>query len=104
VPLGDNDPKGCELNKLCTHVVHLHDPARSYTRKSSQPLPPHAGASAENRIVTDYLPRCLDLVTVDDVIRAIELYFQGGVVRYLDAPQADAAKAAIEGHHTIPDA
>ncbi len=94
VPLGDNDPKDAP-DKLCTHVVHLHDPAKSFRRKSNEPLPPHALPEAPNRVLTDYLPQCLDLVTVDDVIRAIELYFAGGVVRYLDAPQAEAAKSAI---------
>jgi ADP-heptose:LPS heptosyltransferase len=96
VPLGDNDPKDA-LNKLCTHVVHLRDRAKSFRRKTNEQLPPHALPEAPGRVVTDYLPQCLDLVTVDDVIRAVELYFAGGVVRYLDAPQADAAKAAIEG-------
>jgi len=77
-------------------VVHLRDPARSFVRKSSEPLPPHAEAGAPGRIVTDYLPRCLDLVTVDDVIRAIELYFEGGVVRYLSQPEIEAARSAIQ--------
>jgi hypothetical protein len=95
VPLGDNDPKD-GLNKLCTHVVHLRDPSRSFTRKSSQPLPPHAEPGAPGREVTDYLPRCLDLVTVEDVIRAIELYFEGGVVRYLSPPEAEAANRALQ--------
>lgn len=100
VPLGDNDPKD-GLNKLCTHVVHLNDPDRSFARKSSQPLPPHAEVGAADRVVTDYLPRCLDLVTVEDVIRAIELYFEGGVVRYLSPPEAEAACRAIQ-HHQPP--
>lgn len=95
VPLGDKDPKDA-LNKLCTHVVHLRDPAKSFRRMSNEPLPLHALPEAPGRVVTDYLPQCLDMVTVDDVIRAIELYFAGGVVRYLDAPQAEAAKAAIQ--------
>jgi ADP-heptose:LPS heptosyltransferase len=30
------------------------------------------------------LPRCMDLITPRDVIRAIEVYFEGGAVSYLD--------------------
>ena len=30
----------------------------------------------------DGLPRCLDLITADDVVRNVELYFQGGACRY----------------------
>jgi ADP-heptose:LPS heptosyltransferase len=35
--------------------------------------------------VVGNLPRCMDLVTVEDVIRAIEIYFQGGALHYLSA-------------------
>lgn len=88
VPLGDNDPKD-DPGKLCTNVVHLRNPALSFTRQSVEPLPHHALPDHPGREVTDYLPRCLDMVTVADVIRAIELYFTGGVVRYLTPQQAD---------------
>ena len=30
------------------------------------------------------LPRCMDMITADEVIRRIELYFHGGVLGYLD--------------------
>ena len=30
------------------------------------------------------IPRCMDLIAADDVIRAIELYHRGGACRYLD--------------------
>jgi hypothetical protein len=29
------------------------------------------------------IPKCMDLITVDDVIRAIELYYRGGALQYL---------------------
>ncbi len=95
VPLGDNDPKD-RPEKLCTDVVHLRDPDRSFRRQSHEPLPAHAEASAPGRVQTDYLPRCLDLVTVEDVVRGIELYFAGGVVRYLSRPEGEAARQAIQ--------
>ncbi|PWT89412.1 MAG: ADP-heptose--LPS heptosyltransferase [Proteobacteria bacterium] len=31
------------------------------------------------------LPRCMDLITAEDVIRAIEVYFEGGAISYLPA-------------------
>ncbi len=37
--------------------------------------------------VVGALPRCMDLITVADVTRAIEIYFEGGVVSYLSNPQ-----------------
>lgn len=35
--------------------------------------------------VVGRLPRCMDLITADDVIRRIESYFRGGICQYLDA-------------------
>ncbi|MDQ3776124.1 MAG: hypothetical protein M3461_18125 [Pseudomonadota bacterium] len=37
--------------------------------------------------VVGVLPRCMDLITVADVIRSIEVYFEGGAVSYLSPPQ-----------------
>ena len=37
--------------------------------------------------VADGLPRCMDLITADEVMRRIEIYFNGGVCRYLTASQ-----------------
>ena len=34
------------------------------------------------------LPRCMDLIGADEVIRRIELYFDGGLCRYLDGSPA----------------
>jgi len=95
VPLGDKDAKD-EPGKLCTHVVHLRDPGKSFRRKSNEALPPHAWAEAPGRVATDYLPRCLDLVTVADVIRAIELYFAGGVVKYLTSDEAEIMRNTLQ--------
>jgi ADP-heptose:LPS heptosyltransferase len=40
------------------------------------------------------LPRCMDMITAEDVIRRIELYFQGGAVRCLTAREWDVAEPA----------
>ena len=94
VPLGDGDAKD-QPPKLCTQVVHLRDRKLNYTRAHQDPLPPHALPTAKGRVLTDYLPRCLDMITADDVIRAIERYFDGGVVRYLEGGEADVAHLAV---------
>jgi ADP-heptose:LPS heptosyltransferase len=41
--------------------------------------------------VVGRLPRCLEMVTVRDVIRAIEIYFEGRAVSYLDPGKWSAA-------------
>lgn len=53
----------------------------------------------ENRCVdvVGELPRCMDLVTAADAIRAVELYFEGGAIRYLSALEARACEAALAG-------
>lgn len=42
--------------------------------------------------VVGVLPRCMHLVTAEDVIRAIELYFEGGAIAYLTPSELDAVK------------
>jgi len=41
------------------------------------------------------LPRCMDMITAAEVARRIELYFQGGVVKFLTPGQAALAAARI---------
>jgi ADP-heptose:LPS heptosyltransferase len=38
--------------------------------------------------VVGALPRCMDLIAAEDVIRAIEVYFAGGAIDYLTADEA----------------
>ncbi len=44
--------------------------------------------------VVGTLPRCMDLITAADVIRAIEVYFEGGAVSYLTSSQQWTVAAA----------
>ncbi len=65
----------------------------------SRVLPLGDGADAdrpENLCVdvVDRLPRCMDLIRAEDVVRRIELYFQGGALRYLTSHEAKRAEAA----------
>lgn len=52
---------------------------------------------AENlcRDVFGELPRCMDLIQPEEVIRRIEGYFQGGIVEYLPARLKQAAARAV---------
>ncbi len=96
VPLGDGD-KQDEPVKLCTDVVHLRDPALSYTRKFREPVPPYAATDAPGRNVEDFLPRCLDMITAEEVIRRISLYFDGGATRYLTSGEREICAGITEG-------
>ena len=94
VPLGDGDEKD-KPEHLCVDVVHQRTPAWSFRRKPSDPVPSHARPGRASRQATDYLPRCLDLIPAEEVIRRIELYFNGGAVRYLTAKEAKICAEAI---------
>ena len=45
--------------------------------------------------VVNGLPRCLDLITPEEVIRRVELYFRGGILRYLFPAQQKAAERGV---------
>jgi ADP-heptose:LPS heptosyltransferase len=45
--------------------------------------------------VVGSLPRCMDLIAASDAVRAIELYFEGGALRYLTPDQAAACERAL---------
>lgn len=71
VALGDGDEKD---GNLCVDVVAVADAPDEPTRP---------------------LPRCMDMITAEDVIRRIELYVTGGTARYLTADEARSAAAAL---------
>ncbi len=48
------------------------------------------------------LPRCMDMITAGEVIRRIEAYFSGGVIHYLTASQARAARRGVALSKTNP--
>jgi ADP-heptose:LPS heptosyltransferase len=45
--------------------------------------------------VVGKLPRCMDMISAGEVVRRIELYFNGGVVGYLSTEQWSRAQRAI---------
>jgi len=42
-----------------------------------------------------HLPKCMDMVSVDAVVTAIQTYFNGGVASYLTSDQYDAARPSL---------
>jgi hypothetical protein len=49
--------------------------------------------------VVGSLPRCLDMITAADVIRAVEVYFQGGALSYLAHPGQWSGALAAQASH-----
>ncbi len=47
------------------------------------------------RNVVRLLPRCMDMITAAEVVRRIESYWQGGVLKYLSPPQRKEAERGI---------
>ncbi len=72
VPLGDGDEKD---GHLCIDVVQVADAPGASTRP---------------------LPRCMDMITAEEVCRRIGLYFAGGTARYLTAAEARCAAEALQ--------
>lgn len=77
-------------------------------------VPLHDGddRDAPNRIcvdVVDGLPRCMDLISADEVIRRIELYLQAGAATELTSNEIPFARAAVEareapgGNEPLPE-
>jgi ADP-heptose:LPS heptosyltransferase len=63
----------------------------------SRVLPLGDGDEADKSLCVDPvgpLPRCMDMITAEDVIRRIELYFQGGAVRPLTPGEWRVAEPA----------
>ncbi len=83
VPVGDGDDKD---KNLCLDVVDL---ATGIRRRGSE------WAEDENYNSLRLLPRCMDLITAEEVIRRIELYFNGGTTRYLTREEQEIAQRAI---------
>lgn len=75
VPLGDGDEKDSPKH-LCVNVVTRDLPGKPGQRDHAQ----------------HHLPRCMDMISAEEVIRRIEFYFVGGATAYLSASQARVAK------------
>jgi hypothetical protein len=49
------------------------------------------------------LPRCMDMISAEEVCRRIEMYFSGGAVRYLNEEEGAAIAKAIPGVTTFDE-
>jgi hypothetical protein len=94
VPVGDGDEKDRPEN-MCVDVVHQRDTSKNFKRESCEGVPGHADPNAPGRVLEDYLPRCMDLITAEEVIRRVRLYFDGGAISYLDEEQRRACASTI---------
>ena len=45
-------------------------------------------------VIDNRLPRCMDMITAEEVIRRVEGYFAGGTARYLSPEEASRVKSA----------
>ena len=84
VPLGDGDAKD-QAENLCVDVVggaKARDPSTALR------------FAQDDSALGEPLPRCMDMITAEEVIRRIEGYFAGGAVRYLSEAQAEVVRVA----------
>lgn len=92
VPLGDGDPKDASL---CVDVVELATGVRKPGKEWGQgDLETGRKGDAMRDGDVRFLPKCLDMISAEEVIRRVELYFNGGAIDYLTAEQAEAAGGA----------
>ena len=106
VPLGDGDRKD-EPGNLCVDVVEMATGRRRRGSEWGKEIEGERSTLNGEAVeaftdhpspmtTTAFLPRCMDMISAADVIRRIELYFDGGAVRYL----TDTERRVCEG--TIP--
>jgi len=88
VPLGDGDDND-HPDSLCLDVIMYRNGVR---REIAGGFQDTIASPVEN---VRFLPRCMDMITKDEVVRRIETYFQGGAIEYLDLRQAQIAKLAV---------
>lgn len=88
VRLGDGDKKD---ERLCLDVVDL---ATGQRQPGKDWGPETNGASRR------FLPRCMEMITADEVSRRIETYFQGGTARFLTTAEAEIAARAVAEHQS----
>jgi ADP-heptose:LPS heptosyltransferase len=51
--------------------------------------------------VINNLPRCMDMISVSEVIRRIEMYFVGGALKYLSESQRQTMEKALQNYQLL---
>jgi hypothetical protein len=75
-------------------------------RHRTRPLGDSSASDAADKICVDVvgdLPRCMHMIGTKDVIRSIQKYFDGGLLNYLSAPEAEIARAALTAGVHLPE-
>lgn len=63
---------------VCTNVVDLKRQVRVSTEKKS----PKGGTIVSSKVLDMVIPKCMELITPNKVIEAIEEYYDGGALQY----------------------
>jgi ADP-heptose:LPS heptosyltransferase len=83
IALGDGDSKDKDL---CLDVVNL---------ATGERRPGEAWGEDRSGGSRQFLPRCMEMISSQEVIRRIETYFRGGTARYLTGEEAEIASRAV---------
>lgn len=84
VAIGDGDEKD-EPQHLCVDIVKKEMPSKSHRKQA-----------------TYFLPRCMDIITAQEAIRRIELYYTGGSLRPLQGGQIRLAREIVSKETRLP--
>ncbi len=82
VPLGDGDEKDRPEN-ICVDMVIAGNGCQSPAKKALE---------YPREQWPQLLPHCMDMISADEVIRRIQMYFRGGVVKHLNNKEREACK------------
>ena len=100
VPLGDGDEKD-KAENLCVNVVtprsssNLAGPPLTVAHKNKIKNKNKNALQYPRKHWSKLIPRCMDMIEPNRVIRAIEMYFMGGAVRYLKPSQATICRSKV---------
>lgn len=102
VPLEDGDQKD-KPEGLCVDVVNKRSSKRE-TQAEYLSCANDADSSAKINALAypkekwgELLPRCMDLITAEEIVRRVQLYFDGRVARYLTREQTEVVRMSIPG-------
>ena len=104
-PLGDGDTKDGDAHRCLQPIATeaAPHPAERFEMHGgtgwNEAWQPEAAVRA-----TQTLPRCLDQITAEEVIRRIEGYYTGGALQRLTPEQAAAASLAVAAQHLHAEA
>ena len=104
VPLGDGDEKDAP-SRLCVQPVIARDEgttdctdghgfSNKASEKSVSSVVPNSAFESMPPSSSTMLPRCMDMITAADVVRAVGSYYEGGALEFISAEQWERAITA----------